>query len=317
MRLVRLALALIALSPLSAFVFAQPAMAQANCRWDLDGEWVGQRTGNRVMQEMRPGGFMVWVVGSPKPGQVEGDQIFRDAGPKAWTWTFPNGQKTFARLEPSGLLRVANPDGWNETFKRIRPATPPKCVPVAGAAPAPARAATPTQATARPSGSGNHPSAAAPALGYNPALAEPSRMVRGLNLEDLKALLGSEGYRVTEATVVDGGIQVNGVSQNGTKLIVVAGDCQGANNTDCKDLSFIRLYEGVQGDGYRKASDVSRSTNLAGAYYGSGVLVAGRYVPIFSGVSMQYLRENLRSLSAKESEVRSILQVPPENSGGI
>lgn len=316
MKLVRLALALIALSPLSAFVFAQPAMAQANCRWDLDGLWVGQRNGWLVNHKMRGDDFIVWADGTPEPGQGVGEFLYKKTGPRTWVFTHSSGGNATARLEPNGLLYTTQPGG-PETFKRIRPATPPKCVPLAGAAPAPARAATPTQATARPSGSGNRPSAAAPALGYNPALAEPSRMVRGLNLEDLKALLGSEGYRVTEATVVDGGIQVNGVSQNGTKLIVVAGDCQGANNTNCKDLSFIRLYEGVQGDGYRKASDVSRSTNLAGAYYGSGVLVAGRYVPIFSGVSMQYLRENLRSLSAKESEVRSILQVPPENSGGI
>lgn len=131
-----LLMASLALVPLSTVTIAPSAQAQTNCRWDLNGEWVGQRTGNRVMQLMRSGGFMVWVAGSPKPGQAEWDHMFRDSGPRTWTWIFPDGQKTYARLEANGTLRVTNPDGWTETFKRVDPPTPPQCVPTGGMAPA-------------------------------------------------------------------------------------------------------------------------------------------------------------------------------------
>lgn len=140
MRLVRLALALIALFPVSTFFSAQPAMAQANCRWDLDGLWVGQRNGWRVNQKMRPEGFIVWADGVPEPGQNENVFLYKQTGPKTWTHTWPDGTKATASLDANGLLQTVQPSG-RETFKRVRPASPPQCVPVVAAEASPAQAA--------------------------------------------------------------------------------------------------------------------------------------------------------------------------------
>lgn len=132
MKRAHLLLASLALFPVSAFVSAQPAMAQANCNWVLDGEWVGERSTNRVMIEMRPGGFVVWVPGQPKPGQKPGPHFMRQAHPSEWEYIYPDGRRAYFRLENS-KLRVVQP-----TFQDVfRPLKPPKCVPIAGAAKAP------------------------------------------------------------------------------------------------------------------------------------------------------------------------------------
>jgi hypothetical protein len=97
------------------------------CRWLLDGEWVGQSTGNRVGMEMRGDGFVSWIVGQPKPGQSAQNNLFRDAGPKNWSVTISNGARTQASLLDNGQLKVTNPDGWSETFRRVNPASIPVC----------------------------------------------------------------------------------------------------------------------------------------------------------------------------------------------
>lgn len=316
----RLALALIALLPFSAFVSAQPASAQANCRWDLDGLWVGQRNGWRVNIKARSNGYVVWADGAPEPGQGVGDFVYKETGLKVWTFTHSSGGKATMRLDAAGLLQTTQPEG-PETFKRVRPATPPKCVPLAGATPAPARTAAAAQTTARSPGSGNRPAAAtpaAPSLGYNAALAAPTRMVRGLNLEDVKAIMGSEGYTITDAKAADGGIQVDGINANGLRVTALAGNCTVPTVSNCKDLSFMVIFKGITTGGYERATRLSQQTNLFGVFYsGAGILVAGRYVPIFSGVSMQYLRENLRSIGEQGAAVRQIAEKPVDSSGGI
>lgn len=145
MRIARLLLALFALVPVSTFVSAQPAMAQANCRWDLDGLWVGVRNGWRVNIKARPGGQVVWADGTPEPGQGVGEYLYRDTGPKLWVFTFPDGVKATMQLDAKGLLQTWAPPG-PETFKRVRPAGPPKCVSVE----APAPSLVPAPAASRP-----------------------------------------------------------------------------------------------------------------------------------------------------------------------
>lgn len=298
MKLFRLALALCAFSPLSTLVSVQPAMAQANCRWNLDGEWVGQRTGNRTMIEMRPGGFFSWIPGQPKPGQSDANNTFREAGPKTWILTFPDGQKTTVRLEPSNMLRITNPDGWTDLFKRVRPAGPPQCV--GGNSTAAAAAPAQPGGTARP--------LAGPA-GNRASGSTTSGPVRGIDLATLRAIVSSEGYSVTEAQVSEGGPQVKGVTSSGSSVMAMAGKCTMPAGTNCNDVSFILIFQNVTDQGFEKATRISQETTLAGVYYPEAqVLVAGRYVPIYSGVTTQYIRENLRSLREQEPAVRAIVE---------
>lgn len=122
-----LLLASLALVPLTPIMSASPASAQASCRWDLNGLWVGQRNGWRVNIKARPGGYIVWADGMPEPGQGVGEFLYRDAGPKLWTFTFPDGVKATMQLDASGLLQTRQPAG-PETFRRVSPAGSPQCV---------------------------------------------------------------------------------------------------------------------------------------------------------------------------------------------
>lgn len=295
MRLVRLALALSALLPLSSLVSVQPALAQANCRWDLNGEWVGQRSGNRVMQEMRPGGFMVWVVGSPKPGQAEGDHMFRDSGPKVWTWTFPDGQKSVARLEANGMLRVTNPDGWSETFKRISPATPPQCL-------SPARGSS-TSAAASP------PMASAPAA---KPLAGPAgnRVLYGITHADMKELIESEGHTVVSLGTYagDGGVtnlKAVGKMPAGLTYSVFGRDCDTAANRSCKRLQFMISYENAS----VTAEDVvatnswhdSLNTSMADIN-GKRMVFFSWHLPVQDGVPMRVIRSGFKGFLTDQAK---------------
>jgi hypothetical protein len=128
-----------------SLVSATPAAAQTDCAYDMSGEWVGETSGNRVTIEMRPGGFVSWVSGTPRPGQSDNSSLFRSDGPGSWSYSFPNGQKTTALMLGPGLQRITNPDGWSDKFKRVTPA--PECRPGAAVA---AASTTPAAATATP-----------------------------------------------------------------------------------------------------------------------------------------------------------------------
>lgn len=290
MKLFRLALALCALFPLSTFVSVQPAMAQANCRWDLDGEWVGQRTGNRVMQEMRPGGFMVWVVGTPKPGQAEGDHMFRDAGPKTWTWTFPDGSKTHARLEANGLLRVTNPDGWAETFKRVRPAGPPRCV--GGNSNAVAAAPVQPAGTARPM--------AGPA---------GNRVITGITHADMKEMIESEGHTASNFMTYEGdggarNLQATGTAPDGTRYVIFGKDCDHTGVSRCKVVKFMT----VQSDSRLRSDPILQANSQHDAVTTAWFTMDGNnYVsfswemPVQDGVPMRVLRSGLRAFLVNQA----------------
>ena len=99
----------------------QGPVKTATCLANFEGEWVGERTGNRVNMEMRPGGFVVWAVGTPRPGQADGTALFRLSSVGNWALTFPDRKQSLARLESAGRLRVTNPDGWTDAFKALRP----------------------------------------------------------------------------------------------------------------------------------------------------------------------------------------------------
>ncbi len=109
---------------LSLVVSVAPAAAQVDCRYDVTGEWVGKASGNRVMIEMRPGGFVSWVSGTAPPGPGENDSLFRDAGPGSWSFAPSADGQTTAALQ-GDALRIATADGWTDDFERVTPA--PAC----------------------------------------------------------------------------------------------------------------------------------------------------------------------------------------------
>lgn len=300
MKLVRLALGLFALLPFSTFVSATPAKAQSNCRWDLNGEWVGQRTGNRVMQEMRPGGFMVWVVGAPKPGQAEGDHQFRDQGPGAWTWTFPNGSKTFARMESGGLLRVTNPDGWNETFKRVNPAAVPRCVPAVDAA----SGASSSQRTAPPA------SASKPLTG--PA---GNRIISTITHADMREMIESEGHRVDSVGTYQGTnntteLKATGVMPDGTRYMIFGKDCDQTGVSRCRQVQFMSSYTDtrVRAEHILDANSWHAAVTTAWFALGGQNYVSFSWeMPLESGVPMRVLRSGFRAFLGNQTKAWSFI----------
>lgn len=295
MKSARLLLALAALFPLSAILTASPAAAQAAaCRWDLNGEWVGQRTGNRVMIEMRAGGFVSWVPGAPKPGQDENNNKFNDAGSGAWDLTFPNGMKAIARLE-GGLLRIRNPDGWTDTFNRVRPAGAPRCAPIGGSAAgtAPNRPQTNAALPARPL---NGPAG--------------NRIVSGVTHADMKELIESEGHTVKSLGTYQGeggatNLEAIGVMPDGTRYLIFGKDCSHAGVSRCARVQFMISYtdDRVRAEHILESNSKNDGVNTAWfASDGKTIITFSWQMPMEQGVPMRVLRSGFKDFLLNQAK---------------
>lgn len=137
------AAALLAFAPFLSFALPPAPAAAQQCAVDLNGDWIGQSSGNRVTIEMRAGGILVYAPGTRNPGQAAGQDLWGQTGADSWAWTFPGGEKAVAQIESDGLLKVTQP-GWNDRFRRVVPAPP------CGQAPSVASATPPSAFSAQP-----------------------------------------------------------------------------------------------------------------------------------------------------------------------
>lgn len=133
-----------------ALVFVMPVHAQGGT--DLSGEWKGDSSGNHVTIEMRTGGFTVSFARQQQAGQSGGSLFFRDAGSGTYLHTFDSGPDATVQVLGANAIRVTNPDGWTDVFRRA---------PKMGAGSSPT-SAPPT--LSQSSGTGSHVPMAGPAL---------------------------------------------------------------------------------------------------------------------------------------------------------
>lgn len=96
---------------------AQQSSAVAPAGINLNGEWIGKNSGNRVRQEVRPGGVLVSPV-TQNAGQSANGFLYSGSG-KTYRFTFPGGDSVMEVLGPD-QFRVTNSDGWTDVFTRPR-----------------------------------------------------------------------------------------------------------------------------------------------------------------------------------------------------
>ena len=266
---------------------AAPAQAQsATCRWNLDGEWVGQSTGNRVMIEMRAGGFVSWVSGSPKPGQTDQNGLFKDVRQGEWQVTFANGNKTFARIEGNGLLRLRNPDGWTDLFK---PMTPHPCATVAA----------------------NTAPRATPAVSKAIPVHAPAALIRSITEPDLHALLIAEGHTVDEIHPYDAP-SVRGKTKDGHKFVLIGTACDKDGIPGCRGIMMQVRYDADDRVTLEGLNNANVKQAALSSWWDKTEKTVGftRYVVLDDGVTWMNIKQNLRVLL--DVEVEAALQVWPE-----
>lgn len=220
--------------------------------------------------------------------------MFRDTGPRAWTWTFPDKTKSFARLEANGTLKVTNPDGWTDTFKRVRPATPPKCVPLAGTGAATAKAGfVPANGSA---------------IATSPRLAAPGRIVKRVGLEDIKAIAVAEGLTITETNDRGATVVVRATAANGDPVQIMGHSCGADGVPGCKSLSMA-FHDAVPGGIPLERVNRASADYLTHVFYldDKRTVAAIRYLPLFDGTSIGVVRGNLRMLIDIQPTIRSTL----------
>jgi hypothetical protein len=84
---------------------------------NLNGEWIGKNSGNRVRHEVRPGGILVTPV-TQNVGQAADGFFFSGSG-KTYRFKFTGGDTVMEVLGPD-KIRVTNSDGWTDVFTRPR-----------------------------------------------------------------------------------------------------------------------------------------------------------------------------------------------------
>lgn len=94
----------------------QPATAASG----LNGEWLGQSSGNRVRIEVRPDGIAIYTV-TENPGQGASGMVFSTSGKDRFVKQFPDGTQALITVLSSGLFHYVGPEGWSDDFKRVGP----------------------------------------------------------------------------------------------------------------------------------------------------------------------------------------------------
>jgi hypothetical protein len=84
---------------------------------NLDGEWRGDTSGNRVRITMQAGGYYVAAV-TQNAGQSQG-AFYRQTSTGEYRYTFPDGKESIARVGTDGTMRITNPDGWTDLFRKV------------------------------------------------------------------------------------------------------------------------------------------------------------------------------------------------------
>ncbi len=297
MRLFCFGLTLAALLLVFGLVSVQPTMAQtASCRWDLDGFWVGERNGWRVNIKARAGGYVVWADGTPEPGQGVGEFLYRQTGPKHWTYTFPGGVKATMELDAKGLLQTVQPSG-PETFKRVRPAGLPQCVGGSSAAPvaAPAQPGKAAQPLAGPAG---------------------NRLITGITHADMKEMIESEGHTASylETFENDGGtrnLQATGTAPDGTRYVIFGKDCDHTGVPRCKRVQFMT----IRTDNRLRAEHILAANSQHDAVTTAWFSMNGSYsasfswqIPVEDGVPMRVLRSGLRAFLINQANAWNFIK---------
>ena len=84
----------------------------------LNGEWLGQSSGNRVRLEMQPGGVMVTAL-TQNAGQATTGYLFLESGKRAYRIQAPDGTYAVMQVLGPDKFRTTNPDGWSDVFTRV------------------------------------------------------------------------------------------------------------------------------------------------------------------------------------------------------
>jgi tetratricopeptide (TPR) repeat protein len=119
--------------------YAQTASTSATGS-NLNGEWLGERSGNRVTLEVQPGGLFFTAV-TQNAAQATTGYLFGESGRGVYKYQFPDGTYAVIQLLGPAQLRVTNPDGWTDVFHRagssasVQRASPAQTPPAYSAAP--------------------------------------------------------------------------------------------------------------------------------------------------------------------------------------
>jgi hypothetical protein len=108
--------ALAAIAAVLLMVSSSAGMARSSP--DLAGEWTGESSGNHVTIKMKTGGFSVVFAQQQRAGQADGSMFFREAGSGTYIHTFDTGGDAVVKVLGPDSIRVTNPDGWTDVFRR-------------------------------------------------------------------------------------------------------------------------------------------------------------------------------------------------------
>lgn len=85
---------------------------------NLNGEWLGESSGNRVALEVQSGGLYFTAV-TRNLGQATTGYLFRQTAPGVYKYRFPDGTDAVLQILGASKFRSTNPDGWTDVFDRV------------------------------------------------------------------------------------------------------------------------------------------------------------------------------------------------------
>jgi hypothetical protein len=121
---------------------------------------------------------------------------------------------------------------------------------------------------------------------------DPDRVIKGVDLDDLKAVVASLGHTIKEESPT-GDVSLAALDEAGTIYILTGTACSDTG-IGCQGVNMMVTYDGTADD-LAKVNDVNMNEQALNTWYDPSDNTLGftRYVVLDYGVTMANLRENV------------------------
>ncbi len=140
-------------------------------------------------------------------------------------------------------------------------------------------------------------------------LARDERLVKAVNVEDLKAIIVAGGYKVSQIGPV-GPVSVKGTTDEGVEFLLIGAVCDSAGHRpDCVGINMQVRYDADADVTLEKVNKASLTYAATSTWLdtGSKTLGISRYVILDDGVTMANVKANLSNLLAIANRVTDII----------
>jgi len=151
--------------------------------------------------------------------------------------------------------------------------------------------------------------AAAQNLTADVSLGKDSRIVKTVNVEDLKAIVVASGYKVT-GVGGNGKVSVQAKTEDGLIFLLIGAACgTDGKSPDCQGINMQVRYDADDNVTLEAINTSNLSFAATSTWYDEGGNTVGisRYVILDHGVSMGSIRINLETLLSISSQVTEII----------